>query len=213
VTVQDTIALIVIMLWPIIPLWWIPVHGANRFIRKPGFVIYPITFVLWAISVYPIYMNRTFLLGFRIDFSVIIRVLGILLAFAGIILQMWVLKSLSARVITGVPEVINGETARLITGGPFSRVRHPTYLSHSLFFIGIFLSTGTMATGFVALIDFIIVALIIVPMEEKELLSRFGDEYRLYMARTPRFLPRMRKQIPKRNEESPTNTINTSKLA
>jgi protein-S-isoprenylcysteine O-methyltransferase Ste14 len=139
--------------------------------------------------------------------------LGTLLAFAGIILQLWVLKSLSARVITGVHEVINGETATLVTGGPFSRVRHPTYLSHSLFFIGIFLSTGTMATGFVALIDFIIVALIIVPMEEKELLSRFGDEYRLYMARTPRFLPRMRKQIPKRNEESPTNTINTSKLA
>jgi len=136
-----------------------------------------------------------------------------LLVFAGTLLQLWTLKVLTARVITGVPEVINGESARLVVGGPFSRVRHPTYLSHSLFFIGIFLSTGTMATGFVALIDFIIVALIIVPMEEKELLSRFGDEYRLYMARTPRFLPRMRKQIPKRNEESPTNTINTSKLA
>jgi protein-S-isoprenylcysteine O-methyltransferase Ste14 len=212
-TLSDDIALIVIMLWTIIPLWWIPVHGANRFIKKLGFAIYPITFVVWFFIAYLIYSNKVFLLEFRIDFSIIIRITGILLVFAGILLQLWTLKVLTARVITGVPEVINGESARLVVGGPFSRVRHPTYLSHSLFFIGIFLSTGIITTGFVTLIDFIIVALIIVPMEENELLSRFGDEYRLYMARTPRFLPLMRKQIPKGNEESPTNTINTSKLA
>jgi protein-S-isoprenylcysteine O-methyltransferase Ste14 len=212
-TLSDAIALIVIMFWPVIPLWWIPVHGANRLIKKLGFAIYPIIFIIWFFIAYLIYMNRAFLLGFPINFSIIIRTVGILLAFVGTILQLWALKTLSARVITGVPEVINGETARLVVEGPFSRVRHPTYLSHSLFFIGIFLSTGIMATGFVALIDFIIVALIIVPMEEHELLSRFGDEYRLYMARTPRFFPRMRQKIPKGNEEDLTKTINSSKLA
>ena len=209
----DVIALLVIILWPIIPLWWIPVHGANKLIKKLGFVVYPIVFALWVASAYPIYMNREFLLGFRIDFSLIIRALGILFACAGSLLQFWVLKVLSVRLMTGVPEIINGGEARLVSRGPFSRVRHPTYLSHTLFFFGIFLSTGIMATGVVALIDFLIVTSIIIPMEENELLRRFGDEYRLYMVRTPRLIPRLRKQAPTGNEKSPDNRANSSKLA
>jgi protein-S-isoprenylcysteine O-methyltransferase Ste14 len=193
-TPPDAIALLLIMLWPIIPLWWIPVHGANKLIKKLGFVIYPIIFVIWAFSAYPIYMNRLFLLGFRIDFSIVIRASGILFAFVGIILQLWALKVLSARVITGVPEIISGGESRLVLRGPFSHVRHPTYLSHTLFFFGIFFSTGILVTGIVALLDFLIVSLIIIPLEENELLQRFGDEYRLYMIRTPRFIPRIRKQ-------------------
>ena len=42
-------------------------------------------------------------------------------------------------------------------------------------------------------VDFIIVALVIIPMEEKELLQRFGEEYRVYMTQTPRFIPRLTK--------------------
>jgi protein-S-isoprenylcysteine O-methyltransferase Ste14 len=210
---SDAITLLIAILWPIIPLWWIPVHGANKLIRKLGFAIYPIFFVLWVFIAYPIYINRVFLLGFRIDFSIIIRAMGTFCAFAGLVLQLWTLKALTATVITGVPEIINGSKARLVMHGPFSRVRHPTYLSHTLFFTGIFLLTGVFATGFIALIDLLIVTLIIIPLEEKELLQRFGDEYRSYMARIPRFIPRLREQAPTGKEANPTDTGNSSKPA
>ena len=190
---SDIIALTVIMLWPVIPLWWIPVHGANSLIRKVGIFIYPMVFVSWVACAYLIYVNKGFLLDFYIDFSIPIRVVGTLLSVAGIFLQLWTLKELSTRVITGVPELIDGEKVELVVKGPFCRVRHPTYVSHTLLFIGIFLVTGIIATGFVALVDFLVVTMIIIPMEEKELLRRFGDKYMTYMVQTPRFFPRIRK--------------------
>ncbi len=191
--IPDVLALLVVALWPIIPLWWIPVHGVNKLVKKLGFAIYPIIFVVWFFIAYIIYSNRVFLVEFRIDFPIIIRITGILFAFTGTFLQLWTLKILTFRVITGVPELRNGAEVKLVTTGPFSRVRHPTYLSHTLFFTGIFLSTGIVATGFVALIDFCVAILVIIPMEENELLRRFGDEYRHYMVRVPRFIPRIKR--------------------
>jgi protein-S-isoprenylcysteine O-methyltransferase Ste14 len=190
---SDLAALILITLWPVIPLWWIPVHGANSLVRKIGIFIYPIVFFLWAVCAYLIYANRGLLLTFRIDFFIPVRVAGILFSCAGIFLQLWTLHVLSTRVITGVPELFDSAKTNLVKGGPFSWVRHPTYASHTLLFIGIFLATGIIATGFVALLDFIVVALVIIPMEEKELLRRFGEEYRAYMTQTPRFIPRLAK--------------------
>ncbi len=187
----DTVALLVIMLWPIIPLWWIPVHGANKVVKKIGFLIYPIIGLLWIFVAYLVYAHRAFLLGCRIDFFVPIKIGGILCACAGMLLQLWTLKVLNFRIITGVPEVFNGEKTTLIVRGPFSRIRHPTYVSHTLFFLGIFLITGFLATGIVTLIDFLMVSLIIVPLEENELLERFGDEYKSYMAHVPRYIPQL----------------------
>ena len=212
-TVLDAFALLVIMLWPIIPLWWIPVHGANKLVRRFGFVIYPIIFALWFFIGYFVYSHRAFLLEFRTDFSMTIRITGILLAFFGTLLQLWALKVLSARVITGVPELRNDAETKLIITGPFSRVRHPTYLSHTLFFAGVFFATGILATGLVVLIDLIVVILIIVPMEENELLVRFGDEYRYYMVRTPRFIPRMRERTSAVDHTKAGDSRNSSKPA
>jgi protein-S-isoprenylcysteine O-methyltransferase Ste14 len=212
-TIPDAFAFLVVILWPIIPFWWIPVHGANKLVKKLGFAIYPIIFVVWFFIAYLIYSNRVFLLEFRIDFSIIIRIIGILFSFAGTLLQLWTLKVLTARVITGVPELRNGAEANLVTTGPFSRVRHPTYLSHTLFFTGIFLSTGIVSTGFVALIDFFVVILVIIPMEENELRRRFGNEYRYYMVRIPRFIPRIKGRATTINHTKATDSRNSSKLA
>ncbi len=52
---------------------------------------------------------------------------------------------------------------------PFSIVRHPTYLAHTLMFSGIFLLTEIVATGVITLLDFVIINAIIIPVEEKEL--------------------------------------------
>jgi len=190
-TALDIIALLVTMLWPIIPLWWIPVHGANRIVRRIGFFIYPTVGVFWIFIAYTIYVNRTFLLECRIDFFIIMKIGGIFCACIGILLQLWTLKVLSLGTITGVPEIFSGAKTTLTVHGPFLHIRHPTYVSHTLFFLGIFLTTGILITGLIVLIDFLIISLIIIPLEENELLRRFGDEYESYMASVPRYIPRL----------------------
>lgn len=187
----DTIALLVTMLWPIIPLWWLPIHGANKVVKRIGIFIYPIIGMLWIFIAYAIYANRTFLLECRVDFFILMKIGGIFCACVGILIQLWTLKVLNLGTITGVPEIFNGAKATLIVHGPFLHVRHPTYVSHALFFLGIFLLTGILITGLIVLIDFLIISLIIIPLEERELLRRFGDEYRSYMASVPRYIPRL----------------------
>lgn len=187
----DAVAFLVILFWPIIPLWWIPVHGANKVVRKIGLLMYPIIGVSWILIAYPIYVNRELLLEYRVDFTIPIRVLGMLCVCAGLFLQVWTLKVLNIKTITGIPEIFERVKARMTIQGPFLYVRHPTYVSHTIFLLGIFLSTGILATGCVALIDFFIVNLIIIPLEEGELLQRFGDEYRSYMKSVPRYIPRL----------------------
>jgi protein-S-isoprenylcysteine O-methyltransferase Ste14 len=78
---------------------------------------------------------------------------------------------------------------RLVTSGPYRWVRHPLYTVGS----SLFLSFGLMADSwFIALLGvlaFIAVA-IRTPKEEANLIAKFGDEYREYMKRTGRFLPK-----------------------
>jgi protein-S-isoprenylcysteine O-methyltransferase Ste14 len=90
----------------------------------------------------------------------------------------------------GMPEVTGSMPARLVTTGPFALVRHPTYLSHTVMLLGLFLWTGFTVLGVVTLIDALAVNIMVIPLEERELLERFGKAYEEYCQKAPsRFLP------------------------
>jgi protein-S-isoprenylcysteine O-methyltransferase Ste14 len=78
----------------------------------------------------------------------------------------------------------------LITNGPYRWVRHPFYTVTSLTFAGFVLLTATWSAA-LALALFWLYLWRRTPLEEAKLVERFGDEYRAYMARTGRFLPRL----------------------
>lgn len=81
------------------------------------------------------------------------------------------------------------EGHRLVTTGPYSRVRHPLYTG--LFGIGVGFALVTAHWIFVFLAIAVIIGMAArVPKEEKMLINQFGDEYRKYMDRTGRYLPR-----------------------
>ncbi len=77
----------------------------------------------------------------------------------------------------------------LVTDGPFRWVRHPFYVAFAMAMAADSLVT---ANWFLALTGAIVVALIAIRTrtEEQKLIERFGDEYRQYMERTGRFVPR-----------------------
>jgi len=83
------------------------------------------------------------------------------------------------------------ENHKLVTGGPYRYVRHPSYLAYFILFAGLFM----ILLNIVALIPFIAVpGYVCMTRSEEELLARrFGEEYRKYQRVTGRFFPK-RKQ-------------------
>jgi len=183
------LALITLIIWPVVPLFWIPVHGLSRFIKKLGLLTYIIPLVLWPPLAYLIYTQRDFLLHYKTELPLFINVIGIVFLIAGTLLHLWTGKLLGLWGLIGLPEISSKAKGRLVTDGAFFIVRHPTYLAHTVMFSGVFLITGAMAVGIITLLDFILINAVIIPLEEKELSARFGEEYKEYKKKVPRYFP------------------------
>jgi protein-S-isoprenylcysteine O-methyltransferase Ste14 len=79
---------------------------------------------------------------------------------------------------------------RLVTAGPYSRVRHPLYTA--MLGIAVAFALVTAHWVFVSFGILSIIGLFIrVPREEQMMLDEFGPEYAMYMERTGRYFPRV----------------------
>lgn len=79
----------------------------------------------------------------------------------------------------------------LVTGGIFAHCRNPMYVGNLLALFGLFALTGNPWGLAVGGALFVLAYLAITLAEETYLAGKFGDEYRDYRARVPRFLPRL----------------------
>jgi protein-S-isoprenylcysteine O-methyltransferase Ste14 len=83
------------------------------------------------------------------------------------------------------------ENHKLITSGPYRRIRHPMYLGIFTYTIGLILvSSDLLVLIFFAFTIWVNYRRI--PDEEKMMIDQFGDEYRNYMKRSGKLLPRFR---------------------
>jgi protein-S-isoprenylcysteine O-methyltransferase Ste14 len=99
----------------------------------------------------------------------------------------WLFSSIGSGI---TPTSATRKEHKLVTRGIYRWIRHPLYTIGSSFII----SFGMMADNwFIA--AFGILAFILMasrtPKEEANLIEKFGDEYREYMKRTGRYLPRL----------------------
>lgn len=62
--------------------------------------------------------------------------------------------------------------------------------------------TGVVAVGIMALTDFLISYFITMELEERELIQRFGDQYREYQMRVSKFFPKIRSYNKRRRKEN-----------
>jgi protein-S-isoprenylcysteine O-methyltransferase Ste14 len=187
---MELIALITCILWPAIPLFWIPVHCNPNFFKRLGFFTYVLPLVTWLPLAFFLYFEKDLLLRYTVGFPFVVKIIGGAVLIAGLALQIWTLTLLSLPGIMGMPEVTSTVRGRLVTDGPFSRVRNPTYLSHTMMLLGVFLMTGVAAVGVLTLIDGILISRVVIPLEERELLIRFGNAYEQYRKRVrSKFFP------------------------
>lgn len=99
----------------------------------------------------------------------------------------WLFSSIGSGI---TPVSATRKNHQLVTNGIYRWVRHPLYTVGSLLFV----SFGLMADNwFILLLAALVFTLMAIrtPQEEANLIEKFGDEYREYMNRTGRFLPKL----------------------
>ena len=80
---------------------------------------------------------------------------------------------------------------KLVTHGPYRFVRHPMNGVFPMASMVLFLMSANWVIGIGALIVIGTISIVRTPIEERQLIERFGEEYRAYMRRTGRFFPRV----------------------
>lgn len=80
----------------------------------------------------------------------------------------------------------------LVTTGPYSMMRNPLYSFSFLGAAGAGAQTGSLVLALICGALAYIVFYVVVLQEEKLLLERYGEKYRAFMTRVPRFLPNPR---------------------
>jgi protein-S-isoprenylcysteine O-methyltransferase Ste14 len=99
----------------------------------------------------------------------------------------WLFSSIG----TGItPVSATRKEHKLVTGGIYKYIRHPLYTFGSSMFIAFGMMADSWFIAALGILTFILMA-IRTPKEEANLIAKFGDEYREYMKRTGRFLPKL----------------------
>lgn len=116
-----------------------------------------------------------------------LRWMGVGLALIGGLLLVWMFRSLGKNL---TDTVVTRKEHALITTGPYRWVRHPFYTSAALLVLANSLAAANWFF-FVQGCAMFLLLVIRTRKEEENLIARFGDDYRKYMQRTGRFVPRL----------------------
>ena len=133
------------------------------------------------------YLLKPASLGFAaLPLPLWLRWTGVGLGCISLCLLFWTLKSLGRNL---TDTVVTRKEHTLVTTGPYHWVRHPFYGC-----VGLVTVTATLISAnalFLVFGGFVLaLQMLRTRIEERNLLNRFGDEYRKYMERTGRFFPR-----------------------
>jgi len=115
-----------------------------------------------------------------------VRWLGVGLGILSVVGIYWLFSSIGSGI---TPTSATRTEHRLVTRGPYRWVRHPLYTIGSSMFIAFGMMADNWFIAALGVLAFVAMA-IRTPKEEANLIEKFGDEYRNYMKRTGKFLPK-----------------------
>ena len=169
-----------------IPLYWLIIHPFNSFWRQKGRAAFWFAGLLaWCTGGVLLWHFRFYLMSSerpsRFSFFG-----GFALIFVEIYLFVRVERELGTRRLVGQAEITG--TGEFFAGGLYAHVRHPRYSGMFCAVIGAALLSGTDFMWITIAIWFPF-ALIVIGLEERELMARFGPAYEAYRKRVPAFIP------------------------
>jgi protein-S-isoprenylcysteine O-methyltransferase Ste14 len=139
------------------------------------------------LSVVAYLINPRWMRWSSLDLPAPLRWSGAGLGTVSLVLALWIFRTIGKNITSTVE---TREEHELVTDGPYRWVRHPLYTVGTSFFVSLSLLAANWFMGLASLVV-LVMLLIRLPREEEKLIERFGDEYRSYMKRTGRLLPRL----------------------
>jgi protein-S-isoprenylcysteine O-methyltransferase Ste14 len=94
--------------------------------------------------------------------------------------------------LAGRPELESGQEQRLVVTGIRRRMRHPIYTGHLCELLAWSIATG-LAVVYALTAFAVLTGALMIRMEERELVARFGHAYRDYKQRVPAIIPVFRR--------------------
>ena len=191
-TVRYYLALLMVVLVPPLVVFWCAVHPLAAVWRRVGpWIAYSVLLGIVLVLSWGCFLLREVLMGRDLGTHLLPLVLGLSLYLISIPLEIQIRKYWTLKTLIGWPELApNGMESKLLKEGIYGRVRHPRYVSTMVGMIGFALLTNYSGV-------YVVVALtlpglyLITVVEERELLIRFGEEYRHYQEELPRLIPRL----------------------
>jgi protein-S-isoprenylcysteine O-methyltransferase Ste14 len=141
------------------------------------------------LSVVAYLVNPRWMRWSSLDLPAPLRWSGAGLGAVSLALTLWIFRTIGKNITSTVE---TREEHELVTGGPYRWVRHPLYTVGTAFFVSLGIVAANWFMGLASL-SVLVMLLIRLPKEEEKLIERFGDEYRAYIERTGRLLPRIKR--------------------
>lgn len=192
--VRYALALLLLICIPPAFAFWFVVHPFIAFWRRVGVAVtYVSTLALLMVMGIGLFFIGTPLL--RVDWGADLGLIALgvpIVAISMYISARW-RQVLRIRTLFGLPELNPGKhPGKLLTEGIFAKIRHPRYMEVAIGLAGWSLILNYPAVYGLVLFSWIVIYVTVV-LEERELLQRWGDEYRHYRDRVPRFIPKIHK--------------------
>jgi len=155
--------------------------GSAVFIARVVLFLFLITFLVMYI------LGMTWIDFFLFPLPGWLRWIGFALGVFSVVFWIWTQVELDIR---WSAQLQLTQDHRLVTSGPYARLRHPLYTAMFGWAVAVALLTANWI--FVAFVILSIAGTAArVPKEEQMMLESFGDEYKAYMQRTGRYFPRL----------------------
>ena len=190
-TARYVVGTLVVTCMPPAMLWWFLIHPFVDFWRRVGpRATLAVMAVLGAVGIGALIPVRDVLLIRDLGTHPLAWALAAVCLGVSVAIALQRRKQLDTRTLAGLPELSpEAETGALLTEGIYGRMRHPRYVEVAVGTLGYALFSGWLGAIVVAVLTFPVLHLIVV-LEERELLERFGEEYERYRDRVPRYVPR-----------------------
>ncbi len=149
-------------------------------------LLFVVVFIICLCWILTIELSSLSFFGFFFNFPDIVWQTGFLFLCFGIILHGW--SRSTRREMASSWDMSNSHM--LVKSGPYRFIRHPSYTSYIICFIGIVMMIPSILTSLslIGIPGYYFVA----KSEECLLIDHFGDEYQSYMKGTGMFFPKLR---------------------
>ena len=173
-------------------LFWFSIHPFIAFWRRVGAKTTLVVHFAGMIAVAGMLIAyRDVLMRGDLGTNYVFTGLSVVLLIVSGVMRYYQNQVLPNTTLLGIPELDpRGHESRLVVEALYARIRHPRYVQ-----LGVALLAYALFANFVTCYVAVGLALVgvrvVVAFEERELVARFGDDYRRYMQTTARFVPRL----------------------